>query len=339
MLIDKIEDFRLYANVSEGMKFKHIKRFVQQAEADYLLPALGAATLADLQEAYDSSDDSDEAVNEVLEAAQRTLALFAYYLAVPDLQLKMYETGLHALVDEKHKSATREQYGAYLDTQHDAAYSAMEVLYSKLMEHVAVFTEWTTTTGFARYNAAIIRTSAEFSAVYGINNSHITFVDLRPGMDRAQDLILRIELGEDFYDSLIDHVRGDDSSDSDAADPEMMDIAVKKLRPALAHFAVAYSREVLFRMVNGSLLSTRYSANSASDVKAFDDRLHTEFATTLRRNAMEMGHSLLSVARKWLDDHAEDFPLYLNGPGYREDGADERPVEDRMHNEGGMMMV
>lgn len=339
MLIDKIADFRLYVLVSQGMKFEQIRQWVEQAEREYLMPCLGVATLAELQEAYDDSDGSDEAVNDVLEAAQRALALFAYYIAIPGIQVKMMETGLHALSNTEYKSAYQWQVGDYRESYLLSAYSAMERLYDLLVINTSTFPEWTSSTGYAHYSDSLLRNTREFSEVYSIGSSHITYVDLKPAIARAQDLVLRIELGEDFYNSLIDHLTGDDDSDSAAADSDMLDIAVKKLRPALAHLAIGHAKEVLFRMVNGSLLSTRYNPNSSNDVKAFDDRLHTEFVTTLRRNAMETGHQLLSVARKWLDEHAEDFPLYLNGPGYREDGVDERPIEDRMHNEGGMMMV
>lgn len=339
MLIDNIADFKVHVLVSEGMKFKQIQQWVEQAEREYLLPCLGTATLAELQEVYDDSDSSDEGVNDVLEAAQRALCLFAYYIAIPGLQVKMMETGLHALSDDKYKSAYQWQVGDYRESYLLSAYSAMERLYDLLMQNASSFTAWTTTTGYSRYNDSLLRTPFEFSDVYSIGSSHITYVDLKPAIQRAQDLVLRTELGEDFYDSLIAHITGSDDSDSEAADSDMLDLAVKKLRPALAHLAIGHAKEVLFRMVNGSLLSTRYNANSTNDVKAFDDRLHTEFATTVRRNAMEMGHQLLSVARKWLDAHADDFPLYKEGPGYRDEGVDTRTEDDRMHNEGGMMMV
>jgi hypothetical protein len=334
MLIENIDDFKRWVRVQFQMNFDLLRPHLAQAQRDYLLPVLGPTLLAELNEAYTGSD-SDDALDPVLTASQEVMALFGYWLAIPALQLKMDDTGLHALSNDQYKSPYQWQVGDYRESYLLAGYSAMENLYSVLMQERP--SGWAASDGYAQYNESLLRNSTEFNAVYRIGYSHITYVDLKPGLQRAQDLVLRKELGTEFYDSLVSYLSEESASDS--VDTDMLDIAIKKLRPALAHLAVGYSKEVLFKTVNGSLLSTRYEGNSTTDVKVIDDRLNNEFAVNVRRNAMNTGYELLSSAREWLDKNAEDFPLYLNGPGYRAEGADERPAEDRMHNTGGMMMV
>lgn len=338
-IVTNITEFRSYISVSKAFQFELLKPFVAQAQREYLLPVLGKEMLNDLIEHYQDSAGSDQALDDVLAAGQEVLCLFTFYLAIPSLQLKMNETSLHAVSDEKYKSAYQWQVADYREGYLLAGYSAIESLYDVLTQHVGTLTAWRSSDGYAMANATLLRNAREFNAYYNIGQSNITFVDLKAAMARAQDLVLRNEVGAAFYDSLIAHLTGDDDSDSDTADADMLDVAVKKLRAALAPLAVGHATELLFRTVNGALLSTRYNPNTGADVKAFDDRLHNEFAINVRKNAMRVGYEMLSVARKWLDANADSFPLYRNGPGYRADGPDERTAEQRMHNETGMMMV
>jgi hypothetical protein len=198
---------------------------------------------------------------------------------------------------------------------------------------------WKSSEGYASYRDTLLRNASEFSKVLSIGGSHITYVDLRPAIGRAESLIIRKEIGDDFYDQLIQHLNDEDSSESDPTDSDLLDLAIKKLRPALAQLTIAHATEVLFKTVNGSLLSTRYDGNSTTDVKVIDDRLHNGFAAQTRATALKTGWSLLAVAKGWLDKNADDLPVYKNGPGYRPLGKEELPIEERMHNAKGMMMV
>jgi hypothetical protein len=205
---------------------------------------------------------------------------------------------------------------------------------------------WLASDAYAEYNDSLLRNATEFQKVYSIGYSRITYVDLKPAIERAQDLVLRPALGDAFYDSLIarlgedpDDSSSDSGEDSDTGTYDLaMDMAIKKLRKALAHLAIGHAKEVMFRAVNGSLLSSRFEKNSTNTVKVIDERLHNEFTVDTRRTAMAMGMELLATAKGWLDRNAEDLPLYLNGPGYRPLGNEQRPARDRMHNKGGLFM-
>lgn len=338
MLISSVDQFRAHVDVSYDFKWQRIAMSLQQAELEYMLPVLGAEFLAELN-AYAAAPTNNAVLDDVLLHAQRAHAIMGYYLAVPNLQLKQSDSGLHVLANEEKKSPYQWQVGDYRESFLQGGYAAIEKLYGVLMDNAAALATWRTSDGYAQFNDSLLRTAEEFHRQYRIGISRITFVDLRPAIDRAQDLILRPTLGEAFYDSLIHYVReGDDDSDSATdADSILLDKAVKKLRKALAHFAIGEAKEVNFRLVNGGLLSSRFEGNSTNSVKIIDERLNAELTATTRSNATKKGYELLSLAQSWLDANADSFPLYRNGPGYRPTGAAERPMESRIHNRGGIL--
>lgn len=338
MIIDK-EIFDKYTDVGRNFRWQRVKMFAEQATEDFLLPVLGEELLRELQDHLESSDE-DDGLDEVLEAAQATLSLMTMYLAVPHLQVHQSDEGLHVFANDDYKSPYQWQVGDYREGWILAGYGAMEKLYRVLMKHAGQLPTWRDSDGYAGYNAGLLRTAKEFNRYYKIGSSSITFVDLKPALERAQDLVLRKVLGEAFYDSLIDWVRnGSESSDSDEVDETLMDTAVDKVRKALAHFTIGHSQEVHLRLVNGGLLSTRFDANSANQGNEIDVRLDAERASDTRDKANKRGFELLSLAQGWLDANADSFPLYKNGPGYRPGGNDERPVSARIYNAGGLFGI
>jgi hypothetical protein len=337
MLTTAIDQFREHVQVNYDFTLPRIRPFLKQANRDYLKPVLGSDLLLELQElanADDSASASAEAgaMDRILLAAREAEAVMAFYLAIPSLQLQMSQAGLHAVSNEQYKSAYQWQVGDFRESWMLAGYAAIEALYELLAELRPA--AWVASTGYTNYQNSLLRNTAEFNAVYSIGESHITYVDLKPGLQRAQELVLRPTLGEAFYDSLIAHLaqEEDSSSGSAEADDTWQDRAVAKLRPALAQLAVAHATEVRWRTVNGSLLSTRYDGNKATTSEDGD-------GLTVRDQARKAGMALLAVAQRWLDDNHTQFPLYSNGPGYRPLGQDQRPMEERIHNSGSMLMV
>jgi hypothetical protein len=343
MLTTAIDQFRQHVQVNYDFTLPRIRPFLKQANRDYLKPVLGSDLLLELQELANSEDSASGeqgGMERILQAAREAEAVMAFYLAIPSLQLQMSQAGLHAVSNEQYKSAYQWQVGDFRESWMLAGYAAIEALYDLLAELRPA--AWLQTNGYAGYHSSLLRNTQEFNAVYSIGESHITYVDLKPGLQRAQELVLRPTLGEAFYNSLIAHLaqEEDSSSGSAEADGTWNDRAIAKLRPALAQLAVAHATEVLFKTNNGALVSTRYEGNSSSESKGrVDDSTQNGYAALVRSTAHKAGMGLLAVAQRWLDDNHTHFPIYTSGPGYRPLGQDQRPIQERVHNSGSMMMV
>ncbi len=342
MLISTIDQFKERVDVGSDFKWRRIRDYVEQAELEFLLPVLGQELIDDLDAYMQGSDDANDAYNKVIEQGQKALAITAFYLAFPTLQLKATDLGFVVQLGEGERSPYQWQVGDARDAVLMAGYAAIEKLYTILDRHKASLAQWRNSEAFTGYHDSLLRNAAEFHTFYKIGTSRITYVDLKPAIDRAQELVLRPRLGEEFYDSLIEHLRegaDDSSSDSDGVDDALMSAAIKKVRRALAHFTIGEAKELSFRKANGGLLSTRFDGNSSSAVNVIDERLNSEDTVNIRAVATKKGYELLSVAQGWLDRHADSFPLYKNGPAYRPAGNDERTAEDRMPSAGGLMWV
>lgn len=333
MLIDNDTDLRLYAKVNFNFTFDLAVPAIRQAERDYIRPALGEALYADLQAHYDGSGSGGESVMDtILQKAQEALGLLSMKILLPMHDVQVSDAGLHVTVSDTHKSPYAWQIANKLEAYHFAGLSALEDLLVYLEEHGGSLESWTGSEAFLHYNDSLLRNAVEFQHELSINGSRVTYVDLKPALRRAWDLDMKPVLGADFCDELIAHLQSEDS-DSGASDAK--DAAIAKLRPALAYLAIAQATEITFRRVNSGLVSTRLEPDRNNNV----DEVDKSGSSDLRRNAYATGMALLAQAHGWLDAHYTSFPTYADGPGYRAAGAEEIPVEDRIHNAGGGLMM
>jgi hypothetical protein len=334
MLLTENDDLKQRVRLNAQMNVSAMMPMVRQAERDYLVPVLGPDLYAALKDEADSSSP-DPGLMKVLNAAKDVSAIMGYYLYVPVGQLQMDQTGLHALSNDTFKSPYQWQVGDYREAYLLSGYAAIEHLYTVLEEVKP--TAWLNSEACSLYRRSLLRNAREFDRHYRIGYSRITYVDLKPAIERAEDKVLRPVLGDAFYDALVDHLNdANDGSSSDVALRTIMDEAVRRLQKALAPLAVAHATELLFKVVNGSLLSTRFDGNSSNSVKVSDDRLQMEFAATTRANALRVGHEMLALARGYLDRNAESIPLWKEAPGYT---PPDRVVPTRIHNAGSITMV
>jgi len=327
MLIDDAATLRRWARIEFNFTFTRAEPWIEQAERDFLRPTIGEEMYALLLDHHDTSA-SDETLDEALRLSQRALSLITMFYMADVFQVQMDDTGMHVVANETHKTPYEWQKGNWEQRYLGAGMNALEDLLEFLEQHQLELDEWRTSTAFTEHHACLIRTAKEFNAELPINGSRITYLDLRPALKRAQAL-LGVELGNDFIAELVAHQEHEDS-DSSSEVQDSRDTAIAMLRTPLAHLTVAEAKEVHFKRVNGAILSTRHTDSSTNKVEGT-----AEENASLRRNCRETAMVMLAVARKWLDEHAAEFSSYTTSPGYRPDGAEQIPTEDRIHNSGG----
>lgn len=334
MLIEDAATLKRFTRVQYAITFAQAEPWLRQAEHEYLKPALGDAFYADLVEHYETSGSST-VLDEVLALAQRSLAMFAMKPLADVMQVSISDVGMHSVADENHKSAYQWQVNGWKQTYHLGGLSALEELLVYLDEHRDndALENWTGSAADTRFNDCLLRTAAEFQRELSINDSRLTFHDLKPALRRATTLDLEPVLGSDFMADLLYHI-GSEDSDSGSGEATLHDQAIALLRPALAHFAVGRASEVVFRRVNGGLMSTRYEdlVNDVAEVSPAN-------SDDARRAMMSTGHALLAVAQKFLDTNASSLPNYLAGPGYRASGADTVTIEQRIPRGDNTMLL
>lgn len=310
---------------------------VRRAERDFVLPVLGRELYEDLLDHYQASASGSGAdvLDDLLLKVQHALAHLAVRYAIPYLTVNVNDHGLHITQTENYRPPFQWQVGQLQNDLLDAGMSGLDDVYSYLEEHAGSLPKWTESTACTLYNDTLIRRASEFARHYPLNRAHVTFADLKAAMRRAQVLVIGNQIGQDFLDELLAHLQ-DESSSSDSGD-SLLDTAIEKLQPALAHLTIGMAEELALRRVNGALMSTRTEANASTSSSWIDTKdPNNDEMKGIRRNAMATGQDFLALAHAWLDENADDLNTYKNGPGYRAE-SDQPDMSTRLHNKGGVV--
>lgn len=344
MLITNYEQFKQHVVLVEDFDFSTLAPHLRRAERMHLLPMLGPLLYNALvqhvaqDEASGSGSGNGNGLLEwMLPYVREPLALLAMRGVLPMLNVKITEAGLHTTWSEHYRNPQQWQVGDLAEGFQMSGMAALDHLYDQLLRRNPM--NWYQTGPWMPRNKLLLRYTEQFQEHYPIGNSHTTFMDLLPAIRRAQDLDLAPVVGGAFMQALVavdEHASGSGSGNSD-----LMVEAVQRLRAPLAHFAVARATDVMFRFVDGGLMSTRYERNAvgAAGTNNQNTRAQYEVVDTMRRNASATGHALLGQVHAWLDEHAAQLPIYQAGPGYRPPTTTTSAAEDRIHNASGGTMV
>jgi len=347
MLIRDIATLRQHVRVNHQFDadFKQMGPLVKRVQRDYLRPVLGKPLLQKLETDFTSLAG---AYATVLSQCQEALAVLAMHAWIRVAQMSLDDTGAHVHVDENHKTPYRWQFGDVREEYLLMGLASLDELYEVLEENRDALAEWKNSAAESLYNSSILRTADDFSRWYAINDSRMTFLDLKPAIRRAEELVVKPRIGEAFYAELVaaqlpqagsEESESDSSGDAQSVD-ELRAQVLDKLRGALAHLAIADSKEVIWRQVNGALLSSRIDRNSEEQGSSGSSgRLTLDDVRVVRQNARDEGMGLLAQAHGFLDRNADSFPTYKDGPGYRPTGNQELGIEDRIHNTDGIVML
>jgi hypothetical protein len=197
-----------------------------QAEYKHLVPVVGATLYNTIHGKYnDVGYPGNMSADEVtLLKKMRMLSTVNAFLDEMALgQLTITENGFKKFSKEEIKMWEFNKAEANLKT---IAADAKEVLLSYLFETKPA--EWTASDAYKQFNAALIKTPAEFTGMETLRQPSLTFFSIRPRMIQAQKLYLVKDIGEDLLKYLIE-----------TATPEGLNIDA--LKTALAFFTIKQS--------------------------------------------------------------------------------------------------
>ncbi len=328
-LVADIATLRQYVPINYSFTWDLMAPHLKRAERTYLVPVLGDAFLAELVDhTTGSSSTADPVLDEVVALVQEAESHLAVRFALPYLSVQVGDSGLHITQTDNYRPPYQWQVGDLSQGLHESGMAAIEALYAYLEGHRSEesLDTWTSSSARSTTQDTLLPSATAFDRHYRIGESRITYVDLLPAIRRATALHLQNSLGSAFVAALLGHLNSE-SSTTDAA----MDTALEKVQAALAPLAIAEAKEVVFRYVNGGLLSTRMEPNRTQHEKD----ANPEVVVAQRRAALDIGMGLLAQALAWCDANADDLTGYT-----ARNSAGELPVvADRIHNTPGMTMV
>ncbi|PMD97410.1 hypothetical protein BWI97_07205 [Siphonobacter sp. BAB-5405] len=177
-LINSTEILKLHVpGFSKDSNFKQMLLWVQKAERTYLLPKIGRELYAALE------DYKGDAYDVLREMAERTVAWYAYYLALPYLDISAGDLGLKTQISDNSDQLPKWKYIELLRTTADTADQEMEDLLYFLFDNAEAFPEWLNSTTYKACNEYFFRTARQLTMFLPLTqNRYRTYTALQPYM-------------------------------------------------------------------------------------------------------------------------------------------------------------
>jgi len=125
-IIKTIEELQKYASLDISSRIETMQPYLKQAEKE-VLPLLGSAYYQQVLAAYDS-DILTEIEAAILPYIQHPIALFAYWYAVPNLNLNVGESGFTVASNANFEPASQWRVDQFRESIEQSAHDALEML-------------------------------------------------------------------------------------------------------------------------------------------------------------------------------------------------------------------
>lgn len=296
MLITTLDEVKKYIPSSYIKNFDVIENFISNAEAKEIKSVLGADLYADLVTSYSDSDPDAEYTN-LLPYVQRPLALFAYYEAVPLLDIVATESGFAVISSSNQAPASQNRVAAFRKGVLKSAYDGIEALLQYLEENKVSFPKWVSSSSYSDQYDHLIPTARDFHKYVNIDESRLIYLKILPKMAEIEDFRIKSHVSEDLFEAIIEELKG--SGDLSAEETRL----VKYLKPAIANFTMAESLDLIASSIFAEGLQLQYSIGTAS--ASGEERL-----AKLRTDFNRSGTFYLAKARGYILDNTDKFPEY-----------------------------
>lgn len=200
----EFKDF--FPGVNKNMAWDTLQPFVQQAEDQEIIPAIGLPFHQELDTEYQSTGSiADQHKAYVFRLLRSALAHYAMYYALPQLTLRVGDAGTNETsasdiiptrqwVFQLNRWETLRTASKYMDM----TLAAME---AKVADGVAVFDTWKNSDAYSENRALLIPNARAFQQYYNIDNSRMTYMKLQPYIRKAEQRFL-LPLLDAFYTEL-----------------------------------------------------------------------------------------------------------------------------------------
>ena len=233
-LINTIDELRELIAINTNSNYEDIKPYIQQAELKFIKPVIGKdlynELLASISEASSSSDTD---YTGLLQKVRLPLAYYAYYLALPILNVQVSSGGIHIVTNENKKTAFPWQIeqlsNSWLNTAHDFIESLLEYL----EENISDFPTWKDSSARVDSLSLFITSANEFNDSYFINGSRRLYSALKPILKSVEQKYIKPTIGDDLFDAIKDELQSSGGLSDDTT--AVLDI----IRPCMAHFTMA----------------------------------------------------------------------------------------------------
>lgn len=299
---------RVLTRINTKYNDAQVLSFVEQAEIKYIIPYLGQAQYDEINEAYEdvaSIDLLGSTDKALLEKIQLPLAYYAILDALPMMNVVIGQSGIG---EQQSANVTQSRQWVYNNLENSLANNA-DIFMDKLLEFLEAnadtYSIWKASEAYTANRELFISQTSQFQKYINIFNSRRAFVAFRPFILECQEEIIRIKIGDDYYEDLKTKYATDTLTIEDRA-------VLRIIEPALAYYAYAIGVVQILVQFTGSGLKVLGNYDSISQRSASSPEELTNISNKYRPR-YEQKFTELKV---FLDANADTYPLYKASSAY-----------------------
>lgn len=306
-LFKNIEELTGFVPIMESFDFKLVLPDVERAEKKWIIPIIGKEQYQELQDYYDDGGydpEADDDTNALLKIVRAPIAQLAFFLYAPKGNVNVGSSGIQQTHTENSKPAFQWATDQMLQSYFEGGMEGLDVLQDFLNEHIEDYDVWNTSDAFKAARELFINTSKEFDKHFSINSSRRTFMAMRHIMKRHNDITIKTLLGKELFDEIKEQVIDDDVSDEN-------ELLLEIIRPAIAHLTISDAVTELGLKIDEFGITVTNS-NTSSSTQNLQARLPApaDMTNDLHRKEKTIGEQFLAELRAFLEENADDYPLY-----------------------------
>ncbi len=310
MLFKTIEELQAIVAINVCSTFDPIVSKIEDAEQDYIIPAIGQEFYDELDLVY--NDDMATPTEEQLAAIakiQKALGYLAHYLYMPELKVQISNTGIHRIQNEGMKNAFQNDERELAESWLMQGLKKLEqaLLYFEL--HKEDYETWAESDAYTEFKELFIISARMFDTSRSIGESRLTYMKLRAVMRRVEREFIYPIVLPDLFAELKTQITENTLS---GQNEELLNSFI---RPAVAHLSIYEGIAELGVEIgpNGIVLNYFKAGfdNSKEIVPVDDARLNN-----LRAVAYKQGMKYVEMLKKELLDNSANYTTYTEDDEY-----------------------
>lgn len=282
---------------------KTILPFTEQAELQYILPAIGPELYNSLLPASGLNAKQIALKNHL----KRAISYYALLESLPFLTVAVGDGGTSETSDQKTSPVRQWTYQKIEDAAAQKADTFLDLALQFLEMNAADFAVWKNSSSFLLSRELFISSTEQLSKIIPIAGSRRAFLLLRNYIERAELLYIRAWTGPELFDEL----KTKHLADSLSAHEKNL---IKMINRALGNYALFEALPEMAVSITGQgirILSDNDGIRQRMAAKAAD-------ITVLRSSVEGAAKKFSTDFKQYLDENAQQkFPTYFNSKTYQ----------------------
>ncbi len=271
---------------------------IDHAADEYLIPYISRGLYDTLITQY-NSDSLTTANDAIFTYLQKALAHYAMYVAIPFINAKLANTGMHAQrsndgFQQLPQWRNNETKGAAIKTADLYLDKALEVMEANPDN----YTDWRDSNGYTLRTQFFINSAKEYSDILNIGESRRTFLALSHWIKETENRYLKDAIGSELFNAIKSAIEADDLTEAEGI-----------ILPMIKQFVVYQSmyKAAPHLKIDVSIKGIRISSEN-DGITSFmpNDLAYKEW----RNEIKAMADSYIGELKKYLEEYYEDFPEY-----------------------------